>query len=51
MIRIVRSKQEVESLRAERNSLSKKIGGLMKEGKKEEAEEIKAKVAAGNARD
>ena len=43
-------KKEVESLRAEKNSLSKKIGGLMKEGKKEEAEEIKAKVAAGNAR-
>ncbi|MBS5621185.1 serine--tRNA ligase [Eubacterium sp.] len=41
-------KKEVESLRAEKNSLSKKIGGLMKEGKKEEAEEIKAKVAARN---
>lgn len=41
-------KKEVESLRAEKNSLSKKIGGLIKEGKKEEAEEIKAKVAAGN---
>ena len=41
-------KKEVESRRAEKNSLSKKIGGLMKEGKKEEAEEIKAKVAAGN---
>ena len=43
-------KKEVESLRAEKNSLSKKIGGLMKEDKKEEAEEIKAKVAAGNAK-
>ena len=43
-------KKEVESLRAEKNSLSKKIGGLMKEGKKEEAEEVKAKVAAGNAK-
>ena len=43
-------KKEVESLRAEKNSLSKKIGGLMKEGKKEEAEEIKTKVAAGNAK-
>ena len=43
-------KKEVESLRSEKNSLSKKIGGLMKEGKKEEAEEIKAKVAAGNAK-
>ena len=43
-------KKEVEALRAEKNSLSKLIGGLMKEGKKEEAEEVKAKVAAGNAR-
>ncbi len=43
-------KKEVESLRAEKNSLSKLIGGLMKEGKKEEAEEVKAKVAAGNAK-
>ena len=43
-------KKEVESLRAEKNSLSKLIGGLMKDGKKEEAEEVKAKVAAGNAR-
>ena len=43
-------KKEVESLRAEKNSLSKLIGGLMKYGKKDEAEEVKAKVAAGNAR-
>ena len=43
-------KKEVESLRAEKNSLSKLIGGLMKDGKKDEAEEVKAKVAAGNAR-
>ena len=43
-------KQEVEALRAEKNSLSKLIGGLMKEGKKDEAEEVKVKVAAGNAR-
>ena len=28
-------KQEVESLRAERNKISKMIGGLMKEGKRE----------------
>ena len=27
-------KQEVEALRAERNKLSKEIGGLMKQGKK-----------------
>ena len=39
-------KQEVEALRAERNTLSKQIGGLMKQGKKEEAEEVKRQVAA-----
>ena len=39
-------KQEVEALRAERNKLSKEIGGLMKQGKKEEAEEGKRQVAA-----
>ena len=39
-------KQEVEALRAERNKLSKEIGCLMKQGKKEEAEEVKRQVAA-----
>ena len=39
-------KQEVEGLRAERNKISKMIGGLMKQGKKEEAEEAKKKVTA-----
>ena len=39
-------KQEVEALRAERNKRSKEIGGLMKQGKKEEAEEVKRQVAA-----
>ena len=39
-------KQEGEALRAERNKLSKEIGGLMKQGKKEEAEEVKRQVAA-----
>ena len=39
-------KQEVEALRAERNKLSKEIGGLMNQGKKEEAEEVKRQVAA-----
>ncbi len=38
-------KTEVEALRAERNKSSKLIGGLMAQGKKEEAEEIKAKTA------
>ncbi|MDO5410643.1 MAG: serine--tRNA ligase [Lachnospiraceae bacterium] len=41
---------ERDTLRAEKNTLSKQIGGLMKQGKKEEAEEVKAKVAADAAR-
>ena len=43
-------KQEVEALRAERNKLSKQIGGLMKQGKKDEAEEVKAQVNANAVR-
>lgn len=39
-------KQEVEVLRAERNKLSKQIGGLMAKGLKDEAEQVKAKIAA-----
>lgn len=39
-------KQEVETLRANRNKLSKQIGVLMGQGKKEEAEEVKAQVNA-----
>ncbi len=39
-------KQEVEALRAERNKGSKLIGGLMAQGKREEAEELKASLAA-----
>ncbi len=35
---------EVESLKSERNKASKEIGGLMKEGRKDEAEERKAAV-------
>lgn len=38
------AKQEGDALRAERNKLSKQIGALMGQGKKEEAEEIKKKV-------
>ncbi|MCI8308325.1 MAG: serine--tRNA ligase [Lachnospiraceae bacterium] len=38
------AKQEADSLRAERNTLSKQIGALMGQGKKEEAEEVKKKV-------
>ena len=43
-------KQEVAALRAERHKLSKQIGGLMKQGKKDEAEEVKAQVNANAAR-
>ena len=39
-------KQEVEALRAERNKISKQIGALMGQGKKDEAEETKKRVAA-----
>ena len=38
-------KQEVEALRAEKNKLSKQIGALMKEGKKDEAQAIKDEIA------
>lgn len=38
------AKQEGDALRAERNKLSKQIGALMGQGKKEEAEELKKKV-------
>ena len=43
-------KQEVEALRAERNKISKMIGGLMKQGKREEAEEAKKQVTANAER-
>ena len=39
-------KQEVEALRASRNKLSKEIGTLMAQKKKEEAEEVKKQVAS-----
>ena len=39
-------KQEVEALRAEKNKVSKQIGALMAQGKKEEAEEVKKQVTA-----
>ena len=38
------AKQEAEALRGDRNKISKQIGGLMAQGKKEEAEELKKKV-------
>ena len=40
------AQQEADNLRAERNKLSKQIGALMGQGKKEEAEEVKKQVAA-----
>ena len=43
-------KQEVQELRASRNSLSKQIGQLMGQGKKDEAEAVKAQVSANAAR-
>ncbi len=39
-------KHEVEALRANRNKISKQIGALMGQGKKEEAEECKKQVTA-----
>ena len=38
-------KQEVEALRAEKNKISKQIGAMMAQGKREEAEELKKKIA------
>ena len=43
-------KQEVEDLRAKRNRLSKEIGKLMGQKKREEAEAVKAEVSADGAR-
>lgn len=42
--------QEADSLRANRNKLSKQIGALMGQGKKEEAEEVKKQVGLNSAR-
>ncbi|MCR5331721.1 MAG: serine--tRNA ligase [Lachnospiraceae bacterium] len=39
------TQQEADDLRAKRNTLSKQIGALMGQGKKEEAEEVKKQVA------
>ena len=45
-----KTQQEADSLRAERKKLSKQIGALMGQGKKEEAESAKAQVNAGAER-
>lgn len=41
-----KTQQEADNLRAERNKLSKQIGALMGQGKKEDAEEVKKQVNA-----
>jgi len=41
---------EADAIRAEKNQISKQIGALMAQGKKEEAEEVKKKVAESAAR-
>ena len=41
-----KTQQEADNLRAERNRISKQIGALMAQGKKEEAEEVKKQVAS-----
>lgn len=41
---------EVEALQAERNAVSKEIGQLMRDGRREEAEAAKAKVSANKDR-
>ena len=43
-------KQEADNLRFERNKISKEIGGLMAQGKKDEAQELKRKVTADSER-
>ena len=45
-----KAKQEADDLRANRNKISTEIGVLMSQGKKREAEEKKAEVAAGAKR-
>ncbi len=45
------SQQKLDSNKAEQNKLSKQIGGLMKEGKKDEANEVKTQVAELKAAD
>jgi seryl-tRNA synthetase len=44
------AKQEADTLRGSRNTISKEIGSLMSQGKKEEAEELKAQVVRNAAR-
>ena len=44
------AQQEADDLKAKKNQISKQIGALMAQGKKEEAEEVKKEVAANAER-
>ena len=45
-----KTQQEADNLRNERNTISKQIGTLMREGKREEAEEMKMRVTKDSER-
>ena len=49
-LKVRAAQKEGDALRNRRNEISKQIGALMKEGKKEEAEALKAEVAKNAAR-
>ena len=44
------AQQEADELRSKKNKIAKQIGALMGQGKKEEAEAVKAEVAGISAR-
>ena len=50
VIDLDQKKRDADNLRANRNKISKEIGALMAQGKKEEAEEVKKKVAESASR-
>jgi seryl-tRNA synthetase len=45
-VELRKAKQEAEALRSHKNKISKQIGGMMAQGKKEEAEELKKQVTS-----
>ena len=45
-----KAQTEADNIRAQKNTISKQIGALMKEGKKEEAQALKDQVAANAKR-
>ena len=49
-VKVRAAQTEADELRAKRNKISKEIGALMAQGKKEEAEAVKAEVAKNAAR-